>query len=251
MWSQKRGWLLCVSALVFLTANVASAAVVGISESGLGGDTPAVLEVAPNLFDEDMPSFSDRTHQHNGAAYNSVTGLLTTTVDSNTVIVPLPDYLVGGEYVRMANNARDNASYELSITVDTPSYLYVLIDNRLDGPNDEKVDAAYATPPILGGDLQWVIDDGYVIMNTGLMPDGQPDFTGVDEGGNGTGPGQGLNQFYTIFMREIPVGTSTTSQQGIGNSNMYSVVVVEVPEPATLGLLAIGAFGVLIRRKRR
>jgi hypothetical protein len=248
--SQKRGLSLCVLALVFLTANVAGAAIVGISESGLGTDTPAILEVDPNLFGEDMLSFSDRTHQHNGAAYNSVTGLLTTTVDGDTVIVPLPDYLVGGEYVRMANNARDNGSYELSITVDTPSYLYVLIDNRLDGPNDNK-NHPNTTPPVLGGDLQWLIDDGYVMMNTGIMPDGQPDFTGVDESGDGTGPGQGLNQFYTIFMRQIPAGTSTTSQQGIGSSNMYSVVVTEVPEPATMGLLAIGALGVLIRRKRR
>jgi hypothetical protein len=46
------------------------------------------------LFGEDVPAYVDRTHQWNG-----------TTIDQ-----PLPPYLVGGEYIMIGNDNRDNAS---------------------------------------------------------------------------------------------------------------------------------------------
>ena len=41
--------------------------ITGVTEAGLGGDTPAIIE---QNFNEDSLTFSDRTHQHNGAAFD-------------------------------------------------------------------------------------------------------------------------------------------------------------------------------------
>ena len=75
--------------------------ITSVVETGLGADAPAVVGES---FVEDSLTFSDRTHQHNSPAFNSTTGLLSTTGD---LIVDLPAYLAGNPYVRFANNARE------------------------------------------------------------------------------------------------------------------------------------------------
>ena len=40
--------------------------------------------------------------------------------------------------------------------------------------------------------LQWVIDNGWTRVNSGISPGGQADYTGVDEGGNRLEPESGL-----------------------------------------------------------
>ena len=95
-----------------LVGGGARAAIVSVNETGLGVDAAAII--AEN-FGEDQLSFSDRTHQHNGAAFDAASGLLSIT---GTDIVPLPDYLVGNDYVRFANNARDQAGYSATVTTD-------------------------------------------------------------------------------------------------------------------------------------
>ncbi|MDG2123384.1 MAG: hypothetical protein P8J87_06795, partial [Verrucomicrobiales bacterium] len=192
-------------------------AITGVTEVGLGGDTAAVIETG---FGEESLTFSDRTHQHNGAAFDSFDGLLSTNGD---LIVPLPDYLLGNNYVRFANNARDQGGFEATVTTDIPSKFYLLLDNRVDGiagnnssPNTEDA--------VLGGSLQWVIDGGWERVNTGISPDGQADYTAVDEGGDGVGPGQALNQFYSVWTLPTTDTSVTVSNNGIGGNNMISLV---------------------------
>ncbi|NCF84376.1 MAG: hypothetical protein GWQ08_02435, partial [Verrucomicrobiaceae bacterium] len=56
----------CLALLAMaLPASLLQAGITEVNESGLGGDTAAII--APS-FGEDTLSFSDRTHQHNGAA---------------------------------------------------------------------------------------------------------------------------------------------------------------------------------------
>ena len=98
---------------------------------------------------------------------------------------------------------------------------YLLVDNRLDGQAGNK-NSPNSTDPVLGGNLQWIIDDGWVRVNTGISPNGLPDYTGVDEGGDGFGPGQGLNQFYSVYS--INAESVTLKGQGIGGSNMMALV---------------------------
>jgi len=225
MTTLKQSILLSLSALIL----PASASITSVTETNLNGDTPATIATG---FGEESLTFSDRTHQHNGAAFEA--GLLNT---AGTTIVDLPEYLIGGDHVQFANNARENIDYEAVITTDVTSEFYLLIDNRLDGPN-----AAIGSPntddPILGGTLQWVIDGGWERMNTGISPDGQADYTGVDESGNGVGPGQGLNQFYSVYKYPINATTVTVGGNQINGTNMISLVAVPAPD----GGAPIGSF---------
>jgi hypothetical protein len=246
-------------ALVSFMAST-QAGIVSISESGGDADRFSIIEPtgSPNgsVFQEDAWMFTDRTHEYNGPAFDAV-GALYPTQGATTppaTVLGLPGYLVGNPYIANANNHRDNANYRLTITVDTPSFVYLLVDNRL-GDNNAQ------TPPTLGAAttnnlMGWVAAMGFVQLNTGLSPNGQPDFVGADEGGGlsnsnpggrthgsanlGTGPGVSLNQFYSVYKLEVPAGSFTLNEQNGGGLNMYGVVIAPVPEPTTFGLLALG-----------
>ena len=140
---------------------------------------------------------------------------------NGTQIIDLPEYLVGGDYIRFANNARDNNPYSAFVEADGITTWYLLVDNRLDGIAGNK-NSPNNTDPVLGGTLQWIIDDGWERVNTNISPNGQADYTGVDESGDGFGPGQGLNQFYSVYS--LTSDSVTVRGQGIGGSNMLSLV---------------------------
>jgi len=195
--------------------------------------------------------FTDRTHEYNGPAFDASGNLLTTSGGAvPALILGLPPYLLGRQYIANANQHRDNAAYTLTLTLDSPTRIYLLLDNRL-GDNSN------LNPPTLGsggaGLMSWVADMGFWIVNTGLSPNGQADFVGADEGGQlspqgsfpelrthgtsglGTGPGQQINQYYTIYALDVQGGDLTLREQNGGNLNMYGVVV---PEPQTWALMA-------------
>ena len=206
---------LCRIGLFALCVPMAEASITGITETNFGGDTAAVIATG---FAEDDDAFSDRTHEHNGAAFN---GTMLSTTGSTTV--PLPAYLLGADYIRFANDARENAGYSASITTDVLSTFYLLIDNRLNGPAGSG-GSSNTTDPLLGGTLQWVIDGGWQRVDTGISPGGQADYTGVDESGNGIGAGLGLNQFYAVYKLPNPGTAVTVFGPAIGGQNMIALV---------------------------
>jgi hypothetical protein len=221
-----------------------------------GGITTGV-EATP--FGEDAFSFRDRTHQYNGARFTSA-GVLTNTNPpvAGDVTIGLPSYLIGGEYISTLNGNRDNAAYKMHVTVNQPARVYLLLDNRI-GENPTR---AGDGPTLGNGIMDWVLADGFSIVNTGISPNGQPDFGAIDEGGTitdfsvrsttpanlGTGPGNLINNYWAVYTRDVPAGTFTLQQQNSGGINMYGVVVTAVPEPGVFGLLA-GA-GLLALRRR-
>ena len=241
MFMKKATSLLALLALL-LTASMSQAAIINVIETNLGGDDPAIIASG---FSEDALTFSDREHQHNGAAFDDA-GTLVTPTGSN--IIGLPSYLVGADYVRFANNARENADYSATVFADGQVDWYLLVDNRINGPAGD-TSSSNTTDPDLGGNLQWVIDGRWERVNTGISPNGQADYTGVDESGDGTGAGQALNQFYSVYKFPLSIDNITVRNNGVGGSNMISLVAV--PEPSTILLTSLSLLGLFVVRRKR
>ena len=209
---------LLAAALVAVSSGAASAAINGLVETGLGADPAAIAGTA---FGDGAPTYSDRTHVHRGAAFDA-SGLLAV---AGANAVPLPAYLTGHPYVRFANGARENAGYSAVVTSDTPAIFYLLIDNRLDGPAGVGT-KTNTTDPVLGGPLQWVIDGGWQRVNTGISPNGQADYTSIDEGNDGS-----RNQFFSVYRQTSAASTITVRNNGINGQN--NICLVAAPAPVT------------------
>lgn len=256
--------LLLLSCCAMLaTAVSAQANIVSVVETNLGTDATAII--VNGGFAEDVLALADRNHQHNGPRFSDAFGagtmLLTPAgFGTNVLNVPLPSYLVGGDYVRFAQGARDNIGYSAVATGDGPKDWYLLLDNRWDGPNAAN-DGSSFNDPILGGNLQWVIDDGWQRVNTGLSPvsafGAVGDYTALDEeeglgaAGLGVGPGISVQNFYSVYKRSN-LTSVTLGSLAMSGANMYTVIAVPaVPEPATLSLIVCGACGLATLRRRR
>ena len=155
---------------------------------------------------EDVGAFTDRAHQWNGAA----------------TAVRIPYYLDGSEYIMSRNDNRDNYPFQMDVTITANADVYLLIDNRLrdgDGGN----------PPSFGAtNMQWVLDQGWQPVRKGLNRSGSlslPDEVGVDEAGDGVGPGAGLNQWASVYTKSFGTGTFSLFQAENPGRNMYGVVV--------------------------
>lgn len=187
-------------------------------------NTPAQFSgqsfVHPNLgaitvgtFQEEAPAYRNRTHQWNGASPT----------------VPLPSYLVGGEYLMILQENRDNIPFQLDVTVSEPALVYLLVDNRL-------FDTANATPPdFSAGNMSWLVETGWTAVTNGLNRTGSrsvPDEVGMDEGGDGIGPGVALNQWASVYVKTVPAGKFSLFQADNAGSNMYGVVIRAVASNA-------------------
>ena len=51
--------------------------------------------------------------------------------------------------------------YEATLTADEPVQWYLLLDNRIDGP-EGAASSSNDSDPVLGGTFQWVIDGGWM-----------------------------------------------------------------------------------------
>ena len=165
---------------------------------------PAGYTVPP--FGEDVLAFTDRVHQWNGAS----------------TTLPIPAYLAGGEYIMIRNDNRENPTLKLDVTVSEAAVVYVLVDNRL-------TDGDGATPPdFSSGSMSWLLQNGWTAVTNGLNRSGNrslPDEVAYDEGGDGVGPGVGLNQFASVYLKNVPAGAFSLLQADNAGNNMYGVVV--------------------------
>jgi hypothetical protein len=174
---------------------------------------PNLGAIRLGVFGEDAPTYRNRLHQWNSP--------------SGTVL--LPDYLVGGEYIMMLQENRDNASLQVDVEISEPALVYVLVDNRLG-------DTAGGNPPdFSGGAMAWLIDNGWTPVMTGLNRNNVatlPDEVGVDEGGDGVGPGVALNQWASVYVKRIEEPMFSLFQADNSGQNMYGVVVRSVASHA-------------------
>ncbi|MCA9150792.1 MAG: PEP-CTERM sorting domain-containing protein [Planctomycetales bacterium] len=136
--------------------------------------------------------------------------------------------LVGAEYIMLANDNKGVTDYQLDIQVSQATDAYIFIDTRLPAPP------------------QWLIDDGWQFLARQL---------GIDEGADGVGPGDGINNRFWIWKQEIsgPSTFSTFAPEAAGR-NHYGLAFTEPGvgptakefpgsdfTPGDFGLIDIGA----------
>ena len=253
--------------LTIVLAGAAQAAVISVTQNVVPNLDTLLPQIETLPLGEESFAFVDRTHELTSARFDPATGLLTTDVAIGT-LVGFPSYLLGAQYVANANDNRTAGTsaalndYMVTYRVDAPSIAYLLLDNRLNG-TASNVSDPNTDDPDLGGNLAWVLNGGWIRVNTGIMPNGQADYLGIDEGGSVASPdlrvhhdpgaGVGLNQFYAIYSKEVMPGEFFTGgiKQATGSGNMYVVAVVAVPEPSTFALLGFGAAALVIYRRRK
>lgn len=219
---------LVVLAFVF-TSQVRADLVGGVNNNSLDGND--VYVVVPGGLDEDVNAFIDRTHQWNGDGAGGPTG--------GSTLADLG--LVGADYLMTANDDKAAPNLTIDLTFDgVANDVYLFLDNRVDDGNRQ------TDPP--GNIMPWISDLGFV--DTGFD-------VGVDEGGDGIGPGAGINQSSSVFLLANFTGRTLTllEQNNGGGRNMYGVAVIEslIPEPSTFVLAGLGLLGLAggARRSRR
>jgi regulation of enolase protein 1 (concanavalin A-like superfamily) len=169
-------------------------------------DTAVVL--APNPLAEKSPAMVDRVHLY----------------------VSVPPALLGTQYVEVANDDKNNANYELHLTIGQPGTLYLFIDNRLGTGTGGQT----AVPNLTAGGMPWVIPMGFV--DTGMD-------IGIDEAADGT-----LNNWYSVFSKQVAPGEVVLNGQNdpTGSRNMYGVAASAPKLKASKPIPADGEQGVTL-----
>ena len=179
------------------------------------------LDYTIPAFGEDVLAFNDRDHEWNGVT-----------------AAGLPSFLLGGDYVQTANNARNDLTFEMSVTLGQTAFLYIT-------RNDQFIDA---------GEVPAWFSDGVGLDFVEVLDNqGQAVFLGIDGDAYAStpstvGPGVSINDQEKLFLAvdtttgssALAPGSYTLYESNTGTKNMYGVIAVVVPEPSTVLLLAMG-----------
>ncbi len=185
--------------LILLLAALSAAApiaqaqlITAVTHRNTDTDAPEDPQIAPNPLDEGALTFVDRTH----------------------IYADVPEFLIGAEYVILANDNKNMSAYELDITVAKNAIVYVFVDNRMGGA----AGGLGVAPNITG--MPWLTSMGFV--DTGID-------IGIDESADGS-----INQYYSIFALEVKAGVVTIGgcTEGHGG-NMLGVAVLPAPTSET------------------
>lgn len=218
-----RGVVLFALVVSFAVAQVAGGALIITSVTRSNGSDPFEPQIAPGFinFDNDRGPDDDQVI---GALDNGSYCF----VDREHVYAPFdgnsafPSFLVGADYVLLANDDKTAASLTVDVTLSSlATKVYLFVDNRVAGVGVDR--------------MTWVSDMG--LTDTGV------DF-GIDEGADGS-----IDQTWSIFSMDVtgPVTLTFKEQNDGGSRNMYGLGAI--PEPATLALLALGGLALIRRRK--
>ncbi len=217
--------------LLFLACScVLRAAVVEVHDEGAGSDymsgdpiTLPAARLSTNRFVDGAQCILNRPHCVKPAAFD-FSGRLDLSVAADEIVRPgtngFPAYLVGQQYVLFLQDVRHYTNYTCRVTVDCPSTFYLLVDNRV---NEFGPDKPYSDPVFGPPDTEWIPNDGWERVNTGLSPvmtaTNRGDYVGIDEGCNGT-----LNQVYAVYGRTLSKPGSVTLRTQF-EGNIYCLVV--------------------------
>ncbi|MCW5553630.1 MAG: DUF11 domain-containing protein [Verrucomicrobiae bacterium] len=200
-------------------------------------NTPVGTPFTVPFFGEDVPAYVDRAHEWNGAS----------------VDLPIPGYLLGGEYIMIGNDNRDNIPFQLDLYLKEPAVVFMLIDWR-NGDTLQGGTTSNTDPPFLGAPLNewaamtWMSTEGFQPVATGYNRSGRtdwPDEVGYDEvGTRGIGPGADIQQYGGVYYKIVTPGAPGTPaislyESAAAGQNMYGVVVTPVAPAVPAGLDAI------------
>ncbi|MBN1509180.1 MAG: discoidin domain-containing protein [Sedimentisphaerales bacterium] len=120
-------------------------------------------------------------------------------VDRGYQYLEVPEFLLGADYVMLANDDKTNANFELDVTLARPATLYLFLDNRIGD------DSANDAPSLGGSVMQWVLDMGF-----------ETTYEQIGVGDNAV--------WSTVYSLNVPAGTVTLYAQNDGGSRrMYSI----------------------------
>jgi hypothetical protein len=154
--------------LVALLAGSANAQfITSVTQRNTDTDAPELPQIAPDPLAEGSLTFVDRTH----------------------IYADVPPFILGAQYVRLANDNKNNSAYELDLTFAMNATLYVFVDNRMGGAAGGK-----GVNPNIDG-MPWLTDMGFV--DTG-------EDVGIDESADGS-----IDQYFSIFALPVTAGTIT------------------------------------------
>ena len=167
-------------------------------------------EIVPNGMQEDAMAFVDRLHEWNG-------------VDQNG----LPKYLLGGDYVKTFNSDKITPELALTIRLEKPAIVYVLIDTRVPPPT-WVTDTFEDTGDVVGVDEAW------------------PDPLNYSKGSHyfaEGGPGNSVDNRHSIWRRVVP----QASEIALGaNSPLPNAHLVT--DPDSMGLrTAVSMYGIVVQ----
>jgi hypothetical protein len=165
-------------------------------------DTAKYNRIIPASFEDDCRAYVDREHEWNG-------------IDGQGV----PAFLVGGDYVMTFNEDKTAVELELIVELTRPANLYILIDNRVPPP-------------------EWLTRD-FVDTNTDVGLDELHSHVNME---TATGPGKSLDQFYSVWKREVhepgsvvlgPLGHEKYSRPArVVQRGMYGIVATPLGKSA-------------------
>ncbi|MGL4513016.1 MAG: FecR domain-containing protein [Lacipirellulaceae bacterium] len=171
-----------------------------VRDNVVRGETRKYYEIVASGMREDASAFVDRQHEWNGVSKAG-----------------MPDYLVGGDYVKTFNDDKVTPHLEISLSMVTDATVYLLVDDRL-GPS-EWLQASFEDT---GDDVG--IDEAPKVEN--------------DSRTLAKEAGRSIDQVHSVWRQKQPGGESLTikpleaelsdqSQRGVKSRlNMFGIVVV-------------------------
>ena len=169
------------------------------------------------FFSPKAKAMTDRLHEWNAAS------------DA----LPIPSYLLGNEYLAIANNYRDNAELSVDVTLAGKTLAYLLVDNRI-GDNNA------TTPPDFMANMLWVAENGWTPVASGRNRSGiaeDPDEVGYDENGDGS-----INQVASVYYKVLDAGVASLGPQNEGR-NIYGFVAAPAVAPSAPRGVAVSKVG--------
>jgi hypothetical protein len=172
----RKSLILSVLVLGMLVGSAQAQLITGLTHRNTDTDAPEAPQVGTAPLGEGSVCYVDRTH----------------------IWKEVPAIVLGAEYIMLANDNKNQGTYELDVTVSKDATIYVFVDNRMGGAAGGK-----GVAPIITG-MAWLTNLGFVDTGEDI---------GCDESADGS-----INQYFSIFALPVKRGTITLGGCTSGHS---------------------------------